>query len=57
MVLRRWAVYCSDDVLWEDNLTREDADLSVDEADESCPCGGKHEAREMPVENPPAPPD
>lgn len=40
---RNWEVHCStDDVLWEADLDHESAELSVDEANESCPCGGKH---------------
>jgi hypothetical protein len=49
--MRRWGVYCADGIAWEDDLSKQDADISSDEADELCSCGGPHEIRPMAVED------
>jgi len=50
--MRRWGVYCADGIAWEDDLSKQDADISVDEADDLCACGSKHVVLPMPVEKP-----
>ena len=45
--MRRWGVYCKDGIAWEDALSKADADLSADEANDSCECRGKHRIRVM----------
>jgi len=47
-VIRQWMVCCPDGIMYEDELSKTDAGLSLDEANSICSCRGKHQIRKMP---------